>query len=279
MAKQKTKTDKKRKPKGKKLSDKLAEKDAQKRADEETAEAARADERDDDANVAGDPLASEPPPSYQEGDDDEDEERVERDRDEEDEERVERDRDEEDVEHVERDRDNEEDDDDSDDEDDSDDDDSDDEEDDEDEAAAQMGHQRYVIAGFFGLWIIAGFLCGNLLEALWSRFAAEDWFLEKLPALAAVPFEGDLYSRATISLVVGALVGGLIVMRYYRKPDVRTWADEVAEQLAQVKWPTRKEVSQNTVVVMIATAMITAYLALLDRFWDFLTTMIYTSGT
>jgi hypothetical protein len=30
---------------------------------------------------------------------------------------------------------------------------------------------------------------------------------------------------------------------------------------------------------MIATAMITAYLALLDRFWDFLTTMIYTSGT
>ncbi|HHH27256.1 MAG TPA: preprotein translocase subunit SecE, partial [Polyangiaceae bacterium] len=52
----------------------------------------------------------------------------------------------------------------------------------------------------------------------------------------------------------------------------------VAEQLNKVKWPTRKEVSQNTVVVMIATAIITTYLTLLDRFWGFVTNLIYSSG-
>ena len=113
----------------------------------------------------------------------------------------------------------------------------------------------------------------------WSRFAAKDWFVETLPQLAAVPHEGDLISRASISLVLGAIIGAAIVLRYYFKPDVRQWADEVAEQLGHVKWPNRKEVGNNTVVVMVCSAMITVYLTLLDRFWGFVTTLIYTSGT
>ncbi|MCA9624391.1 MAG: preprotein translocase subunit SecE, partial [Myxococcales bacterium] len=161
-----------------------------------------------------------------------------------------------------------------------DDDESDDDEEDEDDlAAAQMGHQRYVIAGFFALWMVTAYIGGRALEGMWSQFAARDWFVEALPALAAVPHEGELMSRATLSLVAGALLAAIIVYRYYVKPEVRTWADEVAEELMKVKWPTRKEVSNNTVVVMIASAIITVYLTLLDRFWGFVTNLIYSSGT
>ena len=284
MAKKKDKKPKSRKsrrPKGKSLSQKLAEKDAIKQAEIEAeqaaAAAAAAAEEEDDA------LDSEPPPAPDFDDDDEDDyddedfeddepapdadaedidtpqpvarETVVRETSDDDEEAPPSSELGEDEEWVEED------------------------DDDEEGAAAQMGHQRYVIAGFFGLWLIVGFLCGAALEMAWSNFAAKDWFVEAVPSLAAIPHEGDLISRASISLVVGGFLGGLIVLRYYTRPDIRQWADEVAEQLAYVKWPNRKEVGNNTVVVMIATAIITGYLTLLDRFWDFITTMIYTSGT
>jgi preprotein translocase subunit SecE len=280
VTKKKTKNvKKKRKPKGKKLSEALEAKEAKRAQEEAEAEAAaREAAADDEEDDDDDDLASEPPPAYDEDEGDEDED----------------DEDERDV--YAREADDQDEDGDARAETDDDDDDDDDEppgssselgddeeyeyeDDDEDLAAAQMGHQRYVMAGFFAMWLLAGYICGQTLEMLWSRFAAKDWFVETLPQLAAVPHEGDLISRASISLVVGAIIGAAIVLRYYFKPDVRQWADEVAEQLAHVKWPTRKEVGNNTVVVMVCSAVITAYLTLLDRFWGFVTTLIYTSGT
>ena len=60
--------------------------------------------------------------------------------------------------------------------------------------------------------------------------------------------------------MLGGIVGAIIVLRYYFKPDIRTWADEVAEELSHVKWPNRKEVGNHTVVVIIASSVITLYL-------------------
>lgn len=251
MAKLKKTKSKSRTPKGKRLSEKLREKD----------EAKAADIEEDDEDDEPPPSAEEPPPD----DDDEDEppEPSEGDDDDDDDEPPpsELDEDGEDGEDGEGDEGDE------------------DDEDDEEVAAAQMGHQRYVIAGFFGLWLVVGFIVGATLELVWSRFAAKDWFVEALPQLAAIPHEGELLSRATLAMVVGFVIGAGIVIRYYTRADIRQWADEVAEELSKVKWPTRKEVGNNTVVVMIATTIITLYLTLLDRFWDFVTTMVYSSGT
>ncbi len=246
MAKLKKTKSKSRKPKGKRLSEKLREKDEAKAVD------AGADEDDDDAPAP--PAEDESEDDEAPAPDDDDEAPAPGDGDDDDDEPPPSEIDE-------------------------DDDDEEEEYDDDDEAAAQMGHQRYVIAGFFGLWLVVGFICGATLELIWSRFAAKDWFVEAMPQLAAIPHEGELYSRATLSMVVGAVIGAAIVLRYYTRPDIRQWADEVAEELGKVKWPTRKEVGNNTVVVMIASAIITLYLTLLDRFWDFVTTLIYSSGT
>jgi preprotein translocase subunit SecE len=260
MAKQKNK--KKRKPKGKKLSDQLAEKKALKDVDAELDAAAVPSDTDDD-EPAGDGLDSEPPPSFSDADaDDADADAADADdapepgAGDDDDEEVPPSAAEDDDEYEYY-----------------------DDDEDEDEAAAQMGHARYVIAGFFGLLIVVGYIAGQAVETFWSNWAAEDWFVVNLPMLAAVPYEGALISRSSVSGVIGFIIGGLVVLRYYYKPDVRQWADEVAEQLAKVKWPTRKEVGNNTVVVMIATAMFTIFLGLLDRFWDFVTTLIYSSGT
>jgi preprotein translocase subunit SecE len=149
---------------------------------------------------------------------------------------------------------------------------------DDEHAAGQLGHQRYVVAGFFGLWLVVGYICGRAVEGLWAEAVSRNWFLQNMPQLAMVEDEGTLISRASLSLVLGLLIGGGIVLRYYMKPETRTWADEVAEQLTKVKWPTRKEVGNNTVVVIVATTIITLYLTLLDRFWGFVTNLIYTGA-
>ncbi len=154
----------------------------------------------------------------------------------------------------------------------------DDEEDDEEVTATQLGATRYVVAGFFALWLVTGYIAGRILEGLWSYLATKDFFANNLPALAAVPYEKELISRRSVSLVLGALIAGIVVYLYYRKPRIKQWADEVAEQMGKVTWPTRKDVSNNTVVVIAVSAVLTTYLSLLDKFWGFVTNMFYSSG-
>jgi preprotein translocase subunit SecE len=144
--------------------------------------------------------------------------------------------------------------------------------------AAAMGYQRYVILGFLTLWVVVSYVFGRALEAIWSELAGNTKFIQTLPTLAAVPHEGELISRASISLVLGAVVGAGGVLYYFKRRDVRRWADDVAEETSKVKWPTRKEIGNYTVIVITASALLTAYLTLLDRFWAFVTNLIYATG-
>ncbi len=250
---------KRRKPKGKSLSQKLEEKELARASEEEDSD----EDEDEDAD--------EPETASDDDEDDDDLVDAEYEEDDEDDDDVV------DAEYADDD-DEEEEEDDSD----EDDDDSDDEDEDEDEdelaAAAQMGVQRYVMAGFFGFWIVVSYIIGRALESLWAEVATRQWWLENAPWLSSVEAEGTLTSRANIALLIGVVIGGGIVLRYYRDADTRTYADEVAEQLGKVKWPTRKQVGNNTVVVIVSTAILTIYLTLLDQFWSFVTNLIYIGG-
>ncbi len=149
------------------------------------------------------------------------------------------------------------------------------EEDAEEEAAAQLGIQRYVLASFFAAGIASAYILGKAIHGLWAWVANKDWFHNSLPALAAV---GD-DDKSTYGAVVGAIIAIIGVVQTYRRPSVRAWADEVAAELAKVKWPTRKEVSNSTVIVIAAGAIATVYLALLDRLWSFVTDLFYGTGS
>jgi preprotein translocase subunit SecE len=70
-----------------------------------------------------------------------------------------------------------------------------------------------------------------------------------------------------------------VILRAYRRPDLRTWTDEVASELAKVKWPSRKDVQNYTVIVIAASTVATLYLALLDRVWAFVTNIVYGDGS
>jgi len=138
-------------------------------------------------------------------------------------------------------------------------------------APVQLGMQRYVHAAFFAAGMLLAYLSSKILSAAWSYLA--DWApaARAVPQLIGYPEE----QRDSFTLAIGAALGILLVLYAYKKPAVRTWADEVAAELGKVTWPNRETVVNGTLVVLIASTIATVYVAVLDRFWGFLTTLVY----
>ncbi|WP_437636066.1 preprotein translocase subunit SecE [Sorangium sp. So ce854] len=145
----------------------------------------------------------------------------------------------------------------------------------EEVAATQLGTERYVLAGFFAGGMLLAYLLGKIVHTVWSALSHKDWFSRTLPMVSAV---GD-DDQATYGMVVGGIIALVVVLRSFRNAELRTWADEVASELAKVKWPTKKEVTNSTFVVIATTTVATLYLALLDRFWAFVTNIVYGDGS
>ncbi|MDI1448514.1 preprotein translocase subunit SecE [Polyangium sp. 6x1] len=146
---------------------------------------------------------------------------------------------------------------------------------DEEAAARPLGSDRYVMAGFFGAAILGAYVLGKAIHGIWANLANRDWFSRAVPALAAVTDE----DKATYATVIAGVVAIIVTLRTYRRPDVREWTDEVASELIKVKWPTKKDVTNSTMVVIAASAVATLYLALLDRLWSFVTGIVYGTGS
>lgn len=145
----------------------------------------------------------------------------------------------------------------------------------EDVAAAQLGTERYVMAGFFAAGMLCAYVLGRFIHGVWAYASNKDWLSQTLPRVAAVADD----DKTTYSFIIGGIAALILVLRIYRKPEVRSWSEEVASELTKVKWPTKKEVSNSTIVVIAASAVATIYLAMLDRLWGFITNLVYGDGS
>jgi preprotein translocase subunit SecE len=145
--------------------------------------------------------------------------------------------------------------------------------DDEEAPSAALGLQRYVTAGFLGATLLLAYVLSHALTSTWESLANKAWFARSAPALAAIESE----SKSIYCMVIGGLLAIAIALNAYRRADLRAWADDVATELREVKWPTRSEVQGSTVVVLAASAVAAVYLLVLDRFWGFVTDWIYGS--
>lgn len=126
----------------------------------------------------------------------------------------------------------------------------------------QLGYQRYVYAAYMAGALIVAFLFAKIGHVAWYR-------LGQWKPQFGEPVDDILYP-------VAAVFGILIAVYYWRKQDARQYANEVAEELSKVTWPSRKEVTNSTTVVVLTTLFATVFFALMDRFWSFLTDKIYT---
>jgi preprotein translocase subunit SecE len=143
--------------------------------------------------------------------------------------------------------------------------------DDDGESASALGSERYVHAAFFVAGILAAFIASKTLALVWNSLSGWPAAVRAVPMLVSVSEE----QRDSYALIAGAAIGTLTVVQSYRKENVRTWANEVAAELSKVTWPTREAVLNGTLVVVVASALATVYVTILDRIWSFLTTLVY----
>jgi len=126
----------------------------------------------------------------------------------------------------------------------------------------QLGYQRYVYAAYMAAAMLVGFLVAKIGHAGWYRLG--QW----------KPEFGE--PKDEIVYLVAGLIGVLVAVYYWRKAEARKYVMEVAEELSKVTWPSRKEVTNSTTVVVFTTVFATVFFALMDRFWGFITDKIYT---
>lgn len=142
-------------------------------------------------------------------------------------------------------------------------------------AAHQLGIRRYVMAGYFAAGMLAAYILSRTFSAIWMTVSNREWFAQALPALAAVSDE----SKIEYSGVAAAIIAIVATVRIYRRPSARAWSDDVAGELAKCVWPNKREVTSYTTVVIVVSLLSTAYLALLDRFYAFVTNIVYGNGS
>ncbi len=128
--------------------------------------------------------------------------------------------------------------------------------------AMQLGYVRFVYAAYMAGAMLAAFLVAKIGHVAWYRLG--QWKPE-----FGEPKDELIYP-------VAGVIGVLVSLYYWRKPDARQYANEVAEELSKVTWPSRKEVTNSTFVVIATTLFATVFFALMDQFWKYVTDKIYT---
>jgi len=131
------------------------------------------------------------------------------------------------------------------------------------ETPAQLGHRRFVYSAYLAGGILLAFLGAKLVDFTWLKLGM--W----------KPELGE--PKEELVAVLSAVLAAVVTFRYWRDKKTRLLAEEVAEELTKVTWPSRREVVSSTSVVIFATAFATIYFTLMDRFWSFVTNLIYGS--
>jgi preprotein translocase subunit SecE len=125
----------------------------------------------------------------------------------------------------------------------------------------QLGNKRFVYAAYFAGAIAVAFFFSKAGHFAWAKLSS--W----------KPTFGE--PQDEIVMPIAAVIGALVALYYWRREDTRNLAEEVASELGKVTWPNRREVTNNTFIVIVTTLFATVFFALMDRFWAFVTNLVY----
>jgi preprotein translocase subunit SecE len=125
----------------------------------------------------------------------------------------------------------------------------------------QLGTRRFVYAAYFAGAICIAFLVSKLLGFGWLKL--QSW----------KPAVGEPRDEALMPL--SALIGAGAALYFWHRTRARELAEEVAAEMSKVTWPSRTEVTNGTFVVIVTTVISTVFFALMDKFWGFVTNLVY----
>ncbi len=117
-----------------------------------------------------------------------------------------------------------------------------------------LGIERWIQLSFMVAALLLMWLLDNAINGIWYLFAD--------------PSESIVTAASVVLGVLGAIV-------LYRTPAAYGLVHDVSEEMARVSWPTRKETSQSTIVVVITSIVAAIMLFLFDSVWSAVTDLVY----
>ncbi len=118
-------------------------------------------------------------------------------------------------------------------------------------------------------WVQFSFI-GGALVAFWFL----DHVLQDVVELVTMKLNMPT-PNATLITACAAVASIILMAGMYRNAKVHGFASEVAVELANTTWPTRKETWSNTVVVFIVSIISAAIIGVFDAAWSAVTDLIY----
>jgi preprotein translocase subunit SecE len=126
---------------------------------------------------------------------------------------------------------------------------------------AQLGTRRFVYAGYFLGAIAIAFIVSKVADFAWFK-------LQNYKPVIGEP-------RDEIVMPLSAILGALAAVYCWYRTRARQLAEEVATEMSKVTWPSRDEVTNGTFVVIVTTLVSTVFFALMDKFWGFVSNLVY----
>jgi len=117
-----------------------------------------------------------------------------------------------------------------------------------------MGSNRWVHMMFAVGGLLLAFLSVKLTEWVWGYFGKPK----------------ALYTDA-----IGITIGVVVALIAWRNQNMFTKASEITTELKKVTWPTRKETSAATIVVIVTVIISAVLLSIFDMIWSWATSLIY----
>ena len=117
-----------------------------------------------------------------------------------------------------------------------------------------MGNTKWVHLMFAVGGLLIAFLLVQTTEWIWGYFAKP---------------------KGAISSLIGISGGFVITYLMWRNEGLFNKGAEIANEMAKVTWPSRKETSAATLVVIVTTIIISLILGLFDLIWSWATGIIY----
>lgn len=118
-----------------------------------------------------------------------------------------------------------------------------------------MGERKYVHLMFLVGGMVLAYVLVQMTDWIWGYFQKPD------------PMS---------IFLIGVIAAAGLTFSLWRSPRVFAVASETVGELRKVTWPTRKETSQATVVVIILVIICAIFLGIFDFFWSWATNLLLT---
>lgn len=124
-----------------------------------------------------------------------------------------------------------------------------------------QGTQRYVIMAYTAMALLAVMTFSRLFAAVFFAAGVSDAQL--------------LGAGFTVSSLIGMVLGVALAVVLYKNPKSSAFSNEVAAELKNVTWPTKKETQTATTVVIVTTLIMSVIVFFMDNIWGAMTGVIF----